>query len=133
MDAVVSRAGASALKIRPHGRICRGVSIRPVFAVLIALAMVFAPFAMQSGSARAALPGDHHAEAMGTANCPGKQGKADQGVDHSCCAAMCAAITLAPAVAADLPMVVRGDNQPATEQFGRSHLAKLPTPPPRIA
>lgn len=121
------------MKVRTHWRIWPGVSIRPVFAVLIALAMLFAPFAMQGGSARAAMPADHHAEAMGTVSCSGKQGKADQSVDHSCCAAMCAAIALAPAAAVDLPMVAPANDQAATEQFGRSHLAKLPTPPPRTA
>jgi hypothetical protein len=109
------------------------VSIRPVFAVLIALAMLVAPFAMQGASARAAMPADHHAQMIEAAHCAGEEGKAGKSVDLDCCAAMCATASLAPAVAADLPTVARGDDQPATDQFGRSHLAKLPTPPPRIA
>lgn len=108
------------------------MSVRPVFAILIALAMLFAPFAMQSGSARAAMPADH-AQMMESSHCSGETGKFDPGVDDSCCAAMCAAAALAPAIVADLPIPLRGDDQPAIERFGRSHLAKLPTPPPRIA
>lgn len=115
------------------GRICCRVSLRPVFAVLIALAMAFAPFAMQSGSARAAMPSDHHAQVKDAAHCTGSERKAGKTVDHSCCAAMCAAAALAPALAAYLPMVAPGDDRPAIEQFGRSHLAKLPTPPPRAS
>ncbi len=117
----------------PCGRICLTVSVRPVFAILIALAMLFAPFAMQSGGAQAAMPADHHAEAMEASHCSGDTGKADQRGDHDCCAAMCAAAALAPAMAAKLPMLTRGDDRPGIEHFGRSHLAKLPTPPPRTA
>ncbi len=106
--------------------------MRPVFAMLIALAMLFAPFAMQSGSARAAMPSDH-AQSMDAVHCSGETGNDDQSADHSCCAAMCAGAALAPALAADFRMLTSGDDQPAIEQFGRSHLAKLPTPPPRTA
>ena len=111
----------------------RAVSIRPIFAVLIALAMLFAPFAMQG--AMAAAPSDHHAQAMDMTDCADQadDGKIDNMVDQSCCAAMCAGMALAPALTGDLAIRERTPDQPATEHFGRSYVAKLATPPPRPA
>lgn len=107
--------------------------MRPIFAVLIALAMLFAPLAMQG--AMAAAPSDHHAQSMDMTHCSSQSedGKLDQTVDQSCCAAMCAGMALAPATTGDLAIRERAPDLPATEQFGRGFVAKLATPPPRIA
>lgn len=111
------------------------VSISKVFAILIAAAMLFAPFAMQSGSAMAAMPSDHHAQTVNASHCEG-QPAADQdgkAVDMSCCAAMCAAVAIAQVSTADPVAFARSIERPTLKQSLHSFLAKLPTPPPRLA
>ena len=98
-------------------------------AFLIALAMVFAPFAVESGSAHAAMPAGH-AGPVEASHC-GDEGKVDLDVEHGCCAAMCASVALAPALSADGPTLTERNDQPAAEQSGLRHSAKLPTPPTR--
>lgn len=127
-----SRGG---LKILLLARISPLVSLRPLSAVLIALAMLFAPFAMPSGAAMATAPADHHGQMMDKGHCgdqPAK-GKADKAADKACCAAMCTAIAVAPASPAAPPVFLRSIEQPSLEQLSHSYLAKLPTPPPRRA
>ncbi len=111
------------------------MSISKLFAILIAAAMLFAPFAMQSGSAMAAMPSDHHAQMMGTGHCEGQPptGKDSKSADMPCCAAMCAAIAVAPVAPADPAAFARSIERPSLKQFLHGFLAKLPTPPPRLA
>lgn len=110
------------------------VSVSKLFAMLIAVALLFAPFAMRSGSAMAAMPSDHHAQMKGTSHCDG-QSKSDEGkaAEKPCCVAMCAAVTVAPAAAAEPHSFSRTVERPALDQFERGFLAELPTPPPRLA
>ncbi len=111
------------------------VSISKFFAILIAAAMLFAPFAMQSGSAMAAVPTDHHAQMMGADHCEGESptGKDSKSADQPCCAAMCTAIAVAPVSPADPPAFARSVERPSLNQSLHGFLAKLPTPPPRLA
>jgi hypothetical protein len=44
---------------------------------------------------------------------------------------MCSTMALAPVVAGEFAIGERTPDQPETEQFGRSYVAKLATPPPR--
>ncbi len=115
----------------PH--IWSHVSLRRAFAMLIALVMALAPFAMQS--AMAAAPSAHHAQSMDMAPCAGQSddGQPAKSIDRSCCPAMCSTMALAPVVAGDFAIGERTPDQPETEQFGRSYVAKLATPPPRRA
>lgn len=107
--------------------------MRPAFAMLIALAMLFAPFAMQG--AMAAAPSNHDSQSMQAMSCAGRSdaGKQDKMVDQSCCATMCSTPALAPVAAGDFAILERACDQPAFEQIGRSYVAKLATPPPRRA
>ena len=111
------------------------VSLRPFFAILIAAAMMFSPFAMRSGMAMAATPADHHATMTGDDHCAPQSGepKSDLAGDKGCCAAMCANILLPAAASADPIGFARGVERPAIASIGASFLAKLPTPPPRAA
>lgn len=111
------------------------VSIRPLFAMLIAFAMLFAPLVLQSGAAMAMAPADHHAQMMQTGHCGEQPAKSHDGkaMDKSCCAAMCAAVAVAPSVQAEPHALVPSVERPALDQFQRSYLAELPTPPPRRA
>ena len=125
----------SGLKIRTFTYIWQGVSFRPLFATLIAFAMLFAPLAMQSGSAMAMAPADHHAQMMEKGHCgdqpaSGKDGKT---MGKSCCVAMCTAVAVtavSPVEPLDFARIV---DRPSPAQFHHSYLAKLATPPPRRA
>lgn len=111
------------------------VSISKFFAILIAVAMLFAPFAMQSGSAMAAMPSDHHAQMVDTGHCDGQPDTDtdDMSADMPCCAAMCAAISVAPVSPAEPAAYARSIERPSLNQSLHGFLAKLPTPPPRLA
>ena len=111
------------------------VSIRPFFAILIAAAMILSPFAMRSGMAMAAAPGNHHARMTSEDHCGAQQGERDAGkaIDKNCCAAMCANIVLPTAVPVEPLAYAQCIDQPAIAAIGKSFLAKLPTPPPRAA
>ena len=106
-----------------------------LFAILIAAAMLFAPFAMQSGSAMAAMPTDHHSQLTSTTHCEGQPAtdKDSKSADKPCCAAMCAAVAIATGSSVEPAVFARAVERPALEQFRHGILAKLPTPPPRLA
>ena len=111
------------------------VTCRSIFAMLIAAAMLFAPFAMRSGGAMAAMPSNHHSQAMDKSHCGDQPatGKDHKSTGKSCCAAMCTAIAVVPGSPVEPLAYARSVDRPALVQFGRSFLAKLPTPPPRRA
>lgn len=111
------------------------VSVSKLFAILIAAAMLFAPFAMQSGTAMAAMPSDHHGQMMDKGHCEG-QSKPDEdskSAEKPCCAAMCAAVAVATGSSAEPAVFARAVERAALQQFRHGFLAKLPTPPPRLA
>ena len=108
------------------------VHLRPLFAILIAAAMLFAPFAMP---AKAMAPADDHSRAMSGEHCAdagpaGDEGKAEA---QSSCFAMCAAIATAPASSLAAPRLAPFVQQAAPVRFIRGHLAELATPPPRLS
>lgn len=123
----------SGLIIRAFTHIWRTVSLRPLFTILIAFAMLFAPLAMEAGSVMAMAPAEQQSKMMEKGHCGdqlanGKHGKA---MGKSCCAAMCTAVAVAAAVE---PLAfARIVDRPSQEQFHHSYLAKLATPPPRRA
>lgn len=110
------------------------VSLRPIFAFLIALAMLFAPIAMPTG-AMAMTPANEHSQMMASEHC-GDQSSDDQdskATGKTCCAAMCAAVAIASGSPVEPAVFARAVERPALEQFRYGILAKLPTPPPRLA
>lgn len=109
--------------------------LRPLFAILIAMAMLFGPFAMQMDSAMAMAPADHHAQMMESGHC-GEQpanGKDDKAVAKSCCVAMCAAIAVAPVAPFEPHTFAKNVDSRSLSPFNHDFLAELPTPPPRRA
>jgi hypothetical protein len=130
-----ARFQQTALKIHHLGGICPTVSLRPLFAILIAVAMLFAPLATPTGSAMAAMPADHHAQMMEKGHCGEQPAKGQDGkaADKNCCVAMCAAAVVALSALVEPQIYHRTIQRPAPQQFGRSFLAELPTPPPRRA
>ena len=124
----------SALKIPQVARIWLCVSLRPLFATLIAAAMLFAPLAMQSGSAMAMPPGDHHAQMMEKGHCGDQPANGEDGkMGKSCCVAMCMGVAVTVAVQIETLAFKRLIDPPSPEVFRHSYLAKLATPPPRGA
>ena len=111
------------------------VHLRPLFAMLIAFGMLFAPLAVQGGTAMAMTPADHHAKMTEQGHCGKQPAKNHNGkmMDKSCCAAMCSAVAIAPSSDNDLPTLAPSVEHAALDPFQRSFLAELPTPPPRRA
>jgi hypothetical protein len=112
------------------------MSIRPLFAMLVAFAMLFAPLATQGGAAMA-MPNtpDHHAQMMESGHCQSLPSKADhhgKTDGKSCCISMCIGLAVAPAApatATDMQIA------PATFTVATIHLpylGEIATPPPRL-
>ena len=130
MEAIIR----AALNWHRKGRIWPPVNPRSLFAMLIAFAMLFAPLALQSGAAMAMAPADHHAQMMESGHCGEQPAKSQDGkvMDKNCCAAMCAAVAVAPAVTLEPHAFARHVDRPSLTPFHHSFLAELPTPPPRL-
>lgn len=111
------------------------MSLRSLTAMLIALAMLFAPLALQSGAAMAMAPADHHSQMSKGGHCDGQSPqRQDSGApDKSCCAAMCTAVAVAPALSIEPHALAPNVDRPRLDLFHHSFLAELPTPPPRLA
>ena len=107
--------------------------LRSLFAILIAAAMLFAPFGMQS--AMAATPADHLSQMSSNDHCDGKPAR-DQdhkSADKPCCTAMCMAVAVEPAAGVEPLGFERTVARPSLAEHPHSYLAELPTPPPRRA
>lgn len=122
------------LNIHRVGRISPAVSLSKLFAILIAAAMLFAPFAMQSGSAMAAMPSGHHSEMMTKDHCEGQATDKDSGsADKSCCAAMCTASALPIQAQSNEVQFSRLSAVPGTVTLYSGILSEICTPPPRVS
>ena len=111
------------------------VSIRQLFATVIAFAVLFAPLAMQSGAAMAMAPAKHHAEMTKAGHCgeqPSKHNDATP-MDASFCVAMCAAVAIPPVSIPEPACLAHSAEHPAVDLVRHNFLAELPTPPPRLA
>lgn len=109
------------------------MSIRKLFAILVAVAVLFAPSFTTVAMASAAVP-DHHAQMMEKGHCDSTSGEdKDQPADMSCCGAMCMAVTAnSPAIALVEPLI--GDvSMTSLRAFQTGIPAELATPPPRAS
>ena len=111
------------------------MSFRPLYMMLLALAMLLAPLAVPSGAAMAMAPANHHSQTMDGGHCGEQPAKSHDGkaMDMSCCAAMCAAAAIFPAIHNEPHALASMVERPGQELFRYSFLAELPTPPPRLA
>lgn len=109
------------------------VSIQRLFAILVAVVVLFAPALTRAGEALAAVP-DHHMQMMESGTCqtpPSNLADDDKAPANSCCMSMCMAIGIAT------PAPVRGTGLqpvPAVTVIPTLHLGylgELATPPPR--
>jgi len=111
------------------------MSLRPLFAILVAVGMFLAPLAIRGGAAMAMPASGHHEQMAKSEHCgeqPAKSKHAKSG-ESACCVAMCMAVAPAPAFKVEPPIVTASVKRPGLDQYGRSFLAELPTPPPRLA
>ena len=117
------------------------MSLRTLFAALVAMAVLFAPTMARAGEAFAAVP-DHHAQMMQSGHCksaPSHSGDHDKSSDRdkaagmNCCISMCMAVAITPPVPA--AAAVMHDTVFSFPAPGRYHglLAEIATPPPRLA
>jgi hypothetical protein len=111
------------------------VSFKTLFALLVAVAVLFAPAITREGEAMAAVP-DHHAQMMDSGHCKSPPSKSDhhgKSDGKSCCISMCMGVAVAPAT----PMTETVQQvAPTTFTVATIHLpylGELATPPPRIA
>ena len=111
------------------------MSLRPLFAILIAIGMFLAPLAIRGGAAMAMAPADHHGQMASAEHCgdmPAKPKHEKQG-ESACCVAMCMAVAPASSAKLEPHFLAASIDIPAPDRSARSFLAELPTPPPRVA
>ena len=111
------------------------MSLRSLFSVLLAVAMLFAPVGLFGGAAMAMAPGSHHQAAeMERGHCDEQPAPAEdnQPDEQPCCAAMCTAIAVSPAGPSGQLAAPASLLRPSPPSANHGFLAKLPTPPPRF-
>ena len=111
----------------------RLMSIRTLFAILVALAVLLAPGV--TGAAMAASP-DHHMQMMQSGHCNmPMSGKSDHDKmsGKNCCISMCMAVAIAPSAPADVQPLSAQVTQFALARTYHGTLAEIATPPPRLA
>lgn len=115
------------------------MSIRTVFAILVAVAVLFTPALTRAGEAFAAVP-DHHAQMMAKGFCKTSPSHSGDGSssDHdkagmNCCISMCMAVAVAPPAAAQSEILHEAAATfPLTHQY-HGCISEIATPPPRLA
>jgi hypothetical protein len=126
---------AMSLRHQPFHHAPSMAAVRPIFAILVAIGMFLAPLAIRGGVAMA-MPQSGHHEQMAMADHCGEQSsscKHEKSGKNADCLAMCMAVALAPASDLEPQALAVSRDRPALDRFGRSFLAELPTPPPRLA
>jgi hypothetical protein len=109
------------------------MSIRKLLAILVAVAVLFAP-AFTSASMAAAVVPDHHAQMMEKGHCdPAKGEQQDEPADMSCCGAMCMAVAVAPSGISIAKPLIGSVPVASLQSFQTGSPAELATPPPRAA
>lgn len=116
--------------MRAYGHL---MSTQKLFAILVAVAVLFAPAFSRAGEAFAAVP-DHHAQMMEAGHCDepsSKPGDQDKAPAKSCCISMCMGIAIAPATPAKEAQLVPDPAVSSIPSLHRSYLGEIATPPPR--
>ena len=115
-----------------HARGTR-LSIPKLFAIIVALAVLFAPGL--SGAAMAA-PHGHDARMMEAGHCqapPSSSGRHDRMDGKSCCISMCMAVAVAPSTPCELAPPGRPTADFDLPKTYRGLHAEIATPPPRFS
>lgn len=117
------------------------MSIRTLFAVLVAVAVLFAPALTRAGEAFAAVS-DHHAQMMDSGHCKstpsyaddeGKSSEKNKVAGKSCCMSMCMAVAIGPPAAPQSEVLHEAAATfPLIHRY-HGNIAEIATPPPRLA
>lgn len=111
-----------------------GVSFQKLFAILVALAVLFAPAVASAGETLA--PGADHAQMMDrTGHCqmPASGADHDKAAGKSCCIWMCMAVAIEPAAPHHDEPLERAPAVFAIPSLHPGYLGEIATPPPRRA
>lgn len=114
------------------------MSIRAFFAMLLAVAVFFAPTLARAGEAFAAVP-DHHAQMMKSGHCKNMSSDEDTPADKdkaaakSCCTSMCMAIAIVPTPPLLAERFHQAASSPGVSSFNMISPAELATPPPKFS
>jgi hypothetical protein len=111
------------------------VSVRKLFAILVALAVLFAPAFSRAGEAFAAAP-DHHAQMMEGGHCqspPAESDGHDKAAEKSCCISMCMGVAVTPPAPARAEGPAPAPAVSAIPPLHLSYLGEIATPPPKFA
>lgn len=109
------------------------MSIRKLFAILVAVAVLFAPAFTSARMASAVVP-DHDVQMMKKGHCDPAMGEdQDEPADMSCCGAMCMAVAVTPAGIPLVKPLIGSVPVASLHGFQAGIPAELATPPPRAA
>lgn len=120
------------LQTRRLATIFHGMILSRLFALLIALSLLFGPLAMNQ--AMAVAPATSHSQMTEGKHCQtAGKGKTDKAMPKPCCAAMCATAAVLPQTSASAPLFDRVLASSAPARSHRGVLSEIATPPPRVA
>ena len=109
------------------------MSLRKLFAVLVAIAVLFAPALTNAGTAYAAVP-DHHAQMMEKGHCdPATEQERDKSETLAYCDAMCMAVAVTPPASRVAKPLIGSLPVAGLHEFQTGIPAEIATPPPRAA
>ncbi len=120
------------LQFRPSTPIYCGVTLSRLFAMFVAISLMFGPLAMDR--AMAAVPTSGHSQMTGEGHCPpGGDESAEKGMSKPCCAAMCATAAVVPQSQVSELLFDRLAVSTVPANFHRGVLSEISTPPPRVS
>ena len=107
---------------------------RPIFAVILTIAVLFAS-ALTGSAAASAVTMNHDMQMMEMGHCSSMPSKEDgKAPVKSCCIAMCtAAVAVAPSAPAELPILQQAAAAFPIPTSYNGFLGEIATPPPRLA
>ena len=112
------------------------MGIRPYFALILTVAVLFASVLTGTAAASAATMPGHDMAMMEMGHCASPPSGHDEGkpMPKQCCIAMCmAAVAIAPPAPAELPMLREAPATYAVPTGHKAYLGEIATPPPRFA
>ena len=114
------------------GAYARPVSIAKLFALLVAVALLFAPAFSRAGEAFAAVH-NQHVQVLEAGHCqtPPDSSDQDQAPTKSSCISMCMGIALAPTTPISQTELAPASAISVVPALHLSYLGEIATPPPR--
>lgn len=109
------------------------MSLQKLFAIIIALSVVFAP-SVAYADMPMAMASQHQMQMMEMGHCEAPPSKSDgKAPMKNCCISMCMAVAITPETPADFVEPQRISSYFAVPTSWHGHLAEIATPPPRLS